>query len=100
MDPNISGLNRSFMFGFVSNCDRYITCERLKQKRRKNTSVQEKRYIMTKFLVFVGLALALTVTGCSPEVGSEKWCKNMKDTPKDEWSTKDVTDYAQHCVFK
>ena len=40
------------------------------------------------------------LTACSPEVGSEAWCKKMDETPKGDWSANMATDYAKHCVFK
>lgn len=50
------------------------------------------------------LALVLTFTAglsaCAPEVGSEAWCKKMKDKPTGDWTANEVADYAKHCVFK
>ncbi len=36
---------------------------------------------------------------CAPEVGSEKWCAELKEKPKGDWSTNEVVDYAKHCVM-
>lgn len=44
--------------------------------------------------------LALGLTACAPEVGSEKWCANMKAKPKGDWTTNEALDYAKHCVLK
>lgn len=44
--------------------------------------------------------LALTLGACAPEVGSEKWCANLKAKPKGDWSTNDAKDFAKHCIFK
>ena len=44
--------------------------------------------------------LALIIAACEPEVGSDKWCQKMVDTPKGDWSTNDATAFAEHCVFK
>jgi hypothetical protein len=38
------------------------------------------------------------VIGCA-EVGSDRWCKNMKEKPKGEWSSTDALNYAKHCIF-
>ncbi len=53
-------------------------------------------------LTAVSLVLALTMglSACAPEVGSEAWCKKMKETPSGEWSANEAADYAKHCVFK
>lgn len=40
------------------------------------------------------------LTACSPEVGSEAWCKKMDETPKGDWSANMAADYAKHCLFK
>ncbi len=26
------------------------------------------------------------------------WCDNLKEAPKGEWTTQEVTDYAEYCV--
>lgn len=44
--------------------------------------------------------LMLNIVACSPEVGSDKWCKNMADQPSGEWTANEAADYAKHCVFK
>jgi hypothetical protein len=49
------------------------------------------------------LTLIVTLTllaGCSPEVGSQAWCDQLKDKPKGDWTANEATDYAKHCLFK
>jgi len=47
------------------------------------------------------LLLSLTVlVGCSPEVGSDAWCTDMKEKPKGDWSANEATDFAKHCLLK
>ena len=46
------------------------------------------------------LLSALVLAACEPEVGSDKWCQKMVDTPKGDWSTNDATEYAKSCVFE
>ena len=41
---------------------------------------------MTTTLAVLGL-----LTACAPEVGSEEWCADMKQTPKGEWSANEAT---------
>lgn len=48
----------------------------------------------------VVLALAILLAGCEPEVGSDRWCEKMADTPKSDWSVNDAKAFAQHCIFK
>ncbi len=45
---------------------------------------------------FVSLIL---LSACAPEVGSEKWCSQIKEKPKGDWTANEVTDYAKHCIF-
>ena len=45
------------------------------------------------------LILAGQLASCAPEVGSERWCNNMKEKPKGDWSTNEAADYAKHCLF-
>lgn len=45
-------------------------------------------------------ALLLSLAACAPEVGSDKWCANMKAKPKGDWSTNEAVDFAKHCILK
>ena len=54
---------------------------------------------ITKTLFAVSLMVFL-VAGCSPEVGSDDWCEDMKEKPKKDWTASETADYAKHCIFK
>ena len=54
----------------------------------------------TKLAALLLISSILLLTACSPEVGSDKWCQQLKDTPKGDWTTNEATDFAKHCVFK
>jgi len=43
---------------------------------------------------------ALIISSCAPEVGSDKWCSNMKEKPKADWTANEAGDFAKHCIFK
>ncbi|MGB1580590.1 MAG: DUF3012 domain-containing protein [Nevskiales bacterium] len=45
------------------------------------------------------LLLAVGLSACAPEVGSEKWCAQLKEKPKGDWSANEAADYAKHCIF-
>lgn len=48
------------------------------------------------------LVLAFTaglLAACAPEVGSEKWCQQLEDKPKGDWTANEAGNYAKHCVF-
>ncbi|MFC1602077.1 DUF3012 domain-containing protein [Pseudomonadota bacterium] len=55
------------------------------------------RYIATMFCLPL---LLVILTGCAPEVGSEKWCKAISEKPKADWSVNEAGDYAKHCLMK
>ncbi|WNO10821.1 DUF3012 domain-containing protein [Teredinibacter sp. KSP-S5-2] len=44
--------------------------------------------------------LCLMFLGCTPEVGSDKWCKHMDAKDKGDWTANETKDYAKHCIFK
>ena len=47
------------------------------------------------------LAMALLlVAGCSPEVGSEAWCTQMKEKPKGDWTASEAGEFARNCVIR
>lgn len=45
------------------------------------------------------IACVVAVSACSPEVGSEEWCNDLKAKPKGDWTTNEATDFAKHCVL-
>jgi hypothetical protein len=48
----------------------------------------------------LSVATVLALSACAPEVGSDKWCANMKEKPKGDWSANEAAEYAKHCIFK
>ena len=44
-------------------------------------------------------AVALFLSGCAPEVGSEAWCADMKEKPKADWTASEAGDFTKHCFF-
>lgn len=55
----------------------------------------DRKSRMVLALLFVAGAL----TACSPEVGSEEWCAEMKDKPKGDWTANEAKDFAKHCIL-
>lgn len=43
---------------------------------------------------------SLLVGACSPETGSDAWCKALKEKNKGDWTSREFKDFAKHCVFK
>lgn len=58
--------------------------------------------MLTKILNRLTLlaSIALLLSACAPEVGSEAWCKKLAEKPKGDWSANEATDYAKHCLLK
>ncbi len=46
------------------------------------------------------LGATALLASCEPEVGSDRWCEKMADTPKGDWTVNDARAFAQHCIFK
>lgn len=53
---------------------------------------------MLSRILFIFSALVL-FSACSPEVGSEAWCDDMKEKDKGEWTANEAADFAKNCVF-
>ena len=51
------------------------------------------------FAAILSLTLVLGATGCSPEVGSDKWCAQLEDKPKGDWTANEAADFAKQCLF-
>ncbi|MDJ0779028.1 MAG: DUF3012 domain-containing protein [Gammaproteobacteria bacterium] len=54
--------------------------------------------IYVKRKLFLALLL-IQLVACSAEVGSERWCENLKQKPKGEWTANEAKDFAKHCLF-
>ena len=39
------------------------------------------------------------LSGCAPEVGSERWCQAMRDKPRGDWSANEALEFAKSCVL-
>jgi hypothetical protein len=56
---------------------------------------------MTKAMMmalFIGVSAIATVA-CSPEVGSEEWCSDLKEKSKGDWTASEAGDFAKNCVL-
>ena len=47
--------------------------------------------------IFAGMVFFLL--GCTPDVGSESWCEDLKEKPKGEWTANEIKNYTKHCIF-
>jgi len=46
------------------------------------------------------ISLGLTLSACSPEIGTPAWCAMMDKKPKGDWTANEAGDYAKSCIFK
>ncbi|WP_333609137.1 DUF3012 domain-containing protein [Arsukibacterium sp.] len=54
---------------------------------------------MKKWMALIIVSTVL-LSGCSPEVGSKKWCEAMQKKPKGDWTVNDTKDFARYCLLK
>ena len=60
-----------------------------------------RRAGLKRFRFALLLAVAAAVTGsCQPKVGSEAWCKAMRDKPRGDWTVNEATDFAKSCILR
>ena len=43
--------------------------------------------------VLIALSVVVLSIGCTPEVGSDEWCKDMKEKPKKDWTASEAAGY-------
>lgn len=53
-----------------------------------------------KALIVTCIAILFLLAGCAPEVGSKKWCEQLDEKDKGEWTVDEVKDYAKHCLLE
>ncbi|GAB2198461.1 DUF3012 domain-containing protein [Sessilibacter sp. MAH4] len=53
-----------------------------------------------KLMVIAVALIGFTLAGCAPEVGSKKWCEQLKEKPSGDWTVNEAKDFAQYCLFK
>ena len=52
------------------------------------------------FIIITAVLLVFSVTGCSPEIGSEAWCKKLAEKTKADWTANEAAEYTKNCIFK
>jgi len=45
------------------------------------------------------LVTSIGLTACAPEIGSKKWCEDLKQKPKSDWTAYDAKEFAKSCVL-
>jgi hypothetical protein len=39
------------------------------------------------------------LAACAPEVGSERWCEQMREKPRGDWTANEALEFARSCVL-
>ena len=39
------------------------------------------------------------LSSCTPKIGSDEWCTNMKEKTKADWTANEAADFAKHCIL-
>ncbi len=47
----------------------------------------------------ITLASFAFLSACSPEVGNEEWCEDLKEKDKGEWTLNETAEYGKSCIF-
>ena len=58
--------------------------------------------VLTRLFVKVAIAILAisSIAACSPEVGSDEWCSDLKEKPKGEWTANELKEFTANCIFK
>lgn len=70
----------------------------IRSSRNASSTTARPRHAVFARTAFA-ISFAVLAMGCAPEVGSEDWCTQMKETPKGDWSTNQAVDFAKHCLL-
>jgi len=41
-----------------------------------------------------------SLSACSPEIGSDEWCNEIKEKAKGDWTANEVAEFAKSCLLK
>lgn len=52
-----------------------------------------------KTILFL-LSAVFILSACSPTVGSEKWCAQLKEKAKGEWTANEAVEFTKKCLIR
>lgn len=58
-----------------------------------------KSLLGTPAKLLLAAAFLTALGACSPEVGSEEWCNDLKKKDKGDWTANEAADFAKHCIL-
>jgi hypothetical protein len=44
-------------------------------------------------------AVTSWLAACTPEVGSERWCEQIRDKARGDWTANEALEFARSCVL-
>jgi len=55
--------------------------------------------MQNRWRALLAVGVVVWLCACAPEVGSPKWCENMREKPKGDWTTNEALEFARSCVL-
>jgi hypothetical protein len=61
----------------------------------------ERRSVLMRSVWRAVLLVGMTtwLAACAPEVGSERWCEQMREKPRGDWTANEALEFARSCVL-
>ena len=50
--------------------------------------------------ILLAIIIIALLGACSPEVGSDDWCKSLKEKNVSDWTSQEAKDFTKYCIFK
>ncbi|SMY36217.1 DUF3012 domain-containing protein [Photobacterium andalusiense] len=50
--------------------------------------------------ILILLSAVFLLSACSPTVGSEKWCQQLKEKAKGEWTANEAVEFTKNCIIR
>ncbi|WP_279147136.1 DUF3012 domain-containing protein [Photobacterium carnosum] len=51
-------------------------------------------------IILILISTVFLLSACTPTVGSEKWCQQLKEKTKGEWSANEAVEFTQNCIIR
>ena len=55
--------------------------------------------VASKVWMALVASLAVGLGGCAPEVGSPRWCENMREKPSGDWTANEALEFTRNCLL-
>jgi len=57
-------------------------------------------YLNKKLVLLLITFCVTSLSACSPKVGSDEWCSQLKEQPKGDWTANQAADFTKYCLLK